>query len=91
MVRGLFIFFVFIWKPSIWRMIRKKYPRFSKFFEFPAKICCRLSERDLAMDNSEMAPMNSLVVDQSVTLRRQSTGSSIHRVSININIRDTSL
>ena len=37
MLRGFLIFLVFIWKPSVWKMIVKRFPRFAKMLQFPIK------------------------------------------------------
>ena len=34
MLRGFFIFWVFIWKRSVWTMITKQYPSFTKAVKF---------------------------------------------------------
>jgi hypothetical protein len=34
MLQGVFLFLVFIAKPSIWEATKKKYPRFAHFFGF---------------------------------------------------------
>jgi hypothetical protein len=43
MLRGLFIFLVFIWKPSIWKMIERRHPWATRIYETATKLIFRKS------------------------------------------------
>ena len=46
MLRGFFIFLVFIWKPSVWKMITKRHPWLVKALNFSTK-CLRRRNNDI--------------------------------------------
>ena len=56
MIRGFLIFLIFIWKPSVWKKIVKRHPRFAKFFTYPVKYFTR----DLKTEETVRIPMEQL-------------------------------
>ncbi len=51
-IRGIFIFFIFIWKRSVWKMIVKRHPRLAKALEDTIS-CCRRRIQQHRLNNTE--------------------------------------
>ena len=96
MIRGFFIFLVFIFKPSIWSMIKKRHPRLAKVMASVVCCCCcccstslfsvSLSRTtDLEPQNDAASRLNDTrVIRQRLLLGQESTEEKIEVASTTV-------
>ena len=85
MIRGFFIFLVFIFKPSIWNMIKKSHPRLAKMSA--SVVCCSadlfsvIRSRTTALDPQNDASNHTGIVQQRLLLGQETTEEKIEVAS----------
>jgi hypothetical protein len=82
MIRGFLIFLIFIWKPSVWKKIVKRHPRFARLLTLPVKYFTRELKNEetvqLPMEQINLFEQNVLEIIQHELKQNDPVGSFLN-------------